>query len=349
MPDTQHTIDHARARTDGAAVPAAAAASAAGPRDLHADWLKAAAIVGVVCIHAGLPFHDVFRFGVPVFVGLWAFYLEKALARRRPETHLRFMMQRMVELAVPYLAWTLLYIEKFYASRWSATPLHTIVGGWFGGYGWSGQYYFVILFQLTLLFPLLRRCVAQVPTLPVIVAGVALNVLAGYWLLEQRWIGAVGDRLFIYWVPYVVMGIALARGQFRNTPGLVMVAVLLLLVAPFETDSSFEHSAYLASSVTIASLLLLVAAVAADRAAPVRRNPGLAARAVAFVGRNTFAIFVGNVAMLEVLESTGFTAAATSHAGSFGLVAVVAAALAGCIGIGWLLKRLGQGILVGKP
>ena len=68
---------------------------------------------------------------------------------------------------------------------------------------------------------------------------------------------------------------------------------------------------------TIASLLLLVAAVAADRAAPVRRNPGLAARAVAFVSRNTFAIFVGNVAMLEVLKSTGFTAAATSHAGLF--------------------------------
>jgi fucose 4-O-acetylase-like acetyltransferase len=349
MPDTHNTVDRVNARLDGAAAPIAAAAAAGGVRDLHADWLKAAAIVGVVCIHAGLPFHDVFRFGVPVFVGLWAFYLEKALSRRRPETHARFLVQRMVELAVPYLAWTLLYIEKFYASRWSATPLHTIVGGWFGGYGWSGQYYFVILFQLTLLFPLLRRCVAQVPTLPVIAAGVALNVLAGYWLLDHRWIGAVGDRLFIYWIPYVVMGIALARGQFRRTPGLVMVAVLLLLAAPFETESPSEHSAYLASTVTIASLLLLVAAVAADRAAPARSNPGLLARGIAFMGRNTFAIFVGNVAMLEVLKSTGFTPSAVSRAGQLGLLAVVAATLAGCLCIGWLLKRLGQGILVGKP
>jgi peptidoglycan/LPS O-acetylase OafA/YrhL len=324
----------------------AGAQAATGTRDLHADYLKAAAIVGVVCIHAGLPFEDVYRFGVPVFIGLWAYYLEKALARRSPETHVAYLGQRLVELAVAYIAWTLLYIEKFYEGRWDATPLHTIVGGWFGGYGWSGQYYFVILFQLTLLFPLMRRWVAEAPTLPVIAAGVALNVAACYWLFEHRWISAVGDRLFIYWIPYVAMGIALARGEFSRKSGLAIVAVLLLFAAPLESKLFTEHSAYLSVTVTIASLLLLMSAVAADRAGP--QQPTIVGRAIAFVGRNTFAIYVANVALLEVCRSTGFTAFAVSHAGPWGLIAVVAATLAGGLGIGWLLQALGFGVLVGK-
>lgn len=339
MRDPRHLVERAER------LPARSAA-AAGTRDLHADYLKAAAIVGVVCIHAGLPFEDVYRFGVPVFIGLWAYYLEKALARRAPDTHLAYLGQRLVELGVAYIAWTLLYVQKFYDGRWDATPLHTVVGGWFGGYGWSGQYYFVILFQLTLLFPLLRRWVADAPTLPVIAAGVALNVAAGYWLFENRWISAVGDRLFIYWIPYVAMGIALARGELSRRPGLGVVAVLLLLAAPIEGRLFAEHSAYLALTVTLASLLLLMSAVAADRA-PLR-PPGLLGRTVAFVGRNTFAIYVANVAMLEVSKSTGFTAFAVAHAGPWGLLAVVAATLAGGLGIGWLLQALGLGVLVGK-
>ncbi|WP_158100898.1 acyltransferase family protein [Variovorax sp. JS1663] len=324
----------------------AGAQATAGARDLHADWLKAAAIVGVVSIHAGMPFQDLFRFGVPVFIGLWAYYLEKALARRPRETQGSYLLQRMVELGVAYIAWTLLYLEKFYDGRLDATPLHTVVGGWFGGYGWSGQYYFVILFQLTLLFPLLRRWVADAPTLPVIAAGVALNVAAGYWLFEHRLISAVGDRLFIYWIPYVAMGIALARGELGRKPGLALVGLLLLLAAPLESTLFTEHSAYLSLTVTLASLLLLASAVAADRVRS--QPPGPIGRAVALVGRNTFAIYVANVGMLEVCKSTGFTAFAQAHAGAWGLGAVVAAALAGGLAIGRLLQALGLGVLVGK-
>ncbi|VTU27834.1 Fucose 4-O-acetylase [Variovorax sp. PBL-H6] len=337
MPDPRHAVERA--------LPARTAA-AAGTRDLHADYLKAAGIVGVVCIHAGLPFQDVYRFGVPVFIGLWAYYLEKALARRASGTHLAYLGQRLAELGVAYIAWTLLYVEKFYDGRWEATPMHTIVGGWFGGYGWSGQYYFVILFQLTLLFPLLRRWVAEVPTLPVIAAGVALNVAAGYWMFENRWISAVGDRLFIYWIPYVAMGVALARGEFGRRPGLGIVAVLLLLAAPIESRLFAEHSPYLTLTVTLASLLLMMSAVAADRAPP--RQPGVLGRAVAFIGRNTFAIYVANVAMLEISKSIGFTAFAVSHAGPLGLFAVVAATMFGGLLVGWLLQVLGLGVLVGK-
>ena len=47
-------------------------------------------------------------------------------------------------------------------------------------------------------------------------------------------------------------------------------------------------------------------------------------------------------------KSTGFTAFAVSHAGPWGLLAVVAATMLGGLGVGWLLQALGLGVLVGK-
>jgi hypothetical protein len=37
-------------------------------RDVRSDYLKALAIIGVVAIHAGFPYADIFRFGVPIFI-----------------------------------------------------------------------------------------------------------------------------------------------------------------------------------------------------------------------------------------------------------------------------------------
>lgn len=317
-------------------------------RDPRADYLKAAAIVGVVCIHAGLPFHDVFRFGVPVFIGLWAYFMEQALARRPPPAHAAYLGRRLVELGVAYLVWTLLYVGTFYQGRWESTPLHTIVGGWFGGYGWAGQYYFVILFQLTLLYPLLRRWIAGPAILPLIALGVALNVVAGYWLFEARWIGAIHDRLFIYWIPYVAMGIALARGEFARRPGLGLVAALILLAAPFEKALLPGHSDYLLLTVTVASLLLLLATVPTG-SAPHHSSRHPLARTATVLGRNTFPIFLANVAMIEICRSTGLTAAVTAVAGEWGRLAVVAVTLAASLALGWLLQTLRLGVLVGRP
>lgn len=325
--------------------------ASAPPRDVHADCLKAAAILGVVCIHAGVPFNDVFRFGAPAFIGLWAFYAEKALMRRAPEAHFRYLAKRWIELFIPYLAWTLVYIGIFHAHKWSVAPMRTVIGGWFGGFGWAGQYYFVVLLQLIALLPWLRRLVTARSVMPLIMAGCLFNWIAGYWLFQFKAFMVVGDRVFIYWTPYVFMGIALARGYFAGRPRhLLLLAALLLLGAPFDAQFAVE-TPYFPVTVTLASLLLLVAAVVGDRtakAAAGRIDTHWTAALVGVVARNTFAIFVSNVLMIELMRRAKWTEFLQQNAGAPGFAIVVICAIAGAVSLGWLLKALRLGVLVGK-
>ena len=138
-------------------LPIAGVQQYSGARDIRSDYLKAAAIIGVVCIHVSLPFADAFRFCVPVFVAVWAFYFDRGLSRRNTQAAWVYVTRRFWGLFVPYLFWTVLYVSLFHSrSEWEQVPLHTLIGGWFGGYGWHGQYFFIILFQLTCLMPWFR-------------------------------------------------------------------------------------------------------------------------------------------------------------------------------------------------
>jgi surface polysaccharide O-acyltransferase-like enzyme len=324
-----------------------------GSRDVWVDHLKAAAIVGVVCIHAGMPHNEFLRFGVPVFVGLWAFYLETSLARIAAPDRPAHLRRRLIELAVPYLAWTCFYIAIFYLNDVHATPWHTIIGGWFGGFGWSGQYFFIVLFQLVVLMPWLRRLATPRTLVPVIVLGVLFNALAEVVLFDYRWVAAISDRLFVYWIPYVFLGIGLARGHLKGTPALVLPALALLALAPREAALLAAQSPYLVVTVTIASLLLMAAAVAADRRARERglpqRVPNRLERVSTFVGRNTFVVYVANVLMLEVARRIGLMSGADVRVGPVEVIAISILVIAACLGLGVVFQALGLGLLVGKP
>ena len=292
-----------------------------------------------------------FRFCVPVFLGLWAFYVEKALARRDGGEQFAYLKRRWIELAVPYLAWTVLYIAMFQRSNWSTASVHTIVGGWFGGFGWAGQYYFVVLLQLIVLFPWLRRMATGRRVRADDCLGCLINVISGYLLFRSRIVAAVGYRLFIYWIPFVVAGIALARGRFNGNPRLLtLLAIALLCAAPFESRFAPE-APYFSISVTLASLLLLTAATLGDRKAETKgANPPVQwlARIVGVLGRNTFAIFVANVLMLELIDRVGLKGSLEYLTGPFAPMLVAAVAIAGAMCLGWLLRTVRPGMLVGK-
>lgn len=325
------------------------------PRDTRSDALKAAAILGVVGIHVGFPHNDTFRFCVPAFVAVWAFHYEAGLARRDPGHFRAYAASRFVRLLIPYVAWSVVYVLLFHPrSEWTTTPVHTIVGGWFGGYGWSGQYFFVILFQLTWLMPLLRRCVTPRSLWAALIAGAALNAVADYVLFRDRVVSGVGDRLFVYWLPYVVLGVACARGYPRPFPWLLPAALLALMAAPAEfaalSARNDRASVYLLPSVTLGSTLLLLAlGPRLPFTAPgPSRFPAARPLVRAFldVGRQSFIIFVAHLLVLDGLRRLGF-APEPALGNLMGKAAWVGLAVAGSLGLGWALRRSGLGVLAG--
>ncbi len=320
-------------------------------RDDRSDELKAAAIVGVVGIHVGWPYADVFRYCVPVFVAVWAFHYEQGLARR-PDAAWPYARQRFIRLLIPYAFWTLLYLGRDHPpGDWAATPVRTIVGDWFGGNGWAGQYFFIIVFQLTVLMPVLRRGVTPGSVWAVLVGGAAVNAVAVYWLFDRRAVAEVGDRLFVYWLPYLFLGVAFARGYPPARRGYA-VGALALLAAPAAVArlaaAVDRPSAYLLPSVTVGTAALLLAfASRYPHPAPARPAASPVVRAVRYVGRNSFAVYVSHLLVYDAILRLG-PIPVVSGMGSLDRVVTVAGAIGGGLAIGWILQRLGLGILVGK-
>ncbi|AWM40293.1 Acyltransferase family protein [Gemmata obscuriglobus] len=312
-------------------------------RDGRSDELKAVAIVAVVCIHAGLPYADILRFCVPVFLSIWAYHYEQGLSRRQDRTW-TYAQQRFVRLLIPYLFWTAVYIPLFHtSSEWRSVPPNVIVNGWLGGYGWSGQYFFIILFQLTLLFPLLRRYASPLPLWIVIAVGAICNPLADYYLFRSYVASGVGDRLFVYWLPYVFVGIGLARGTIRPTLLLMPLATATLLT-PTEFSQLLltvpRASPYLVVSVTVGSLAILLAM------GPTTREPSLRQlrwrQVIQYIGRNSFSIFLSHLLFLN-LGGVLFDMSNVSIR-----VLITGIAIIGGLGLGVALKRIRLGILVGQ-
>ena len=321
-------------------------------RDSRSDYFKAGAILAVVCIHAGMPYSNAVRFCVPAFIVIWAFHFERALSRRSPREFLPYVAQRFVRLLVPYLFWTALYLVLFRsASEWKQMPVHTIIGGALGGYGWPGQYFFVILFQLTLLVPFFRRWVNPRSVWISLAAGLLLNTIAHYLLFRYWVVSGLGDRVFVYWVCYVFMGVAFARGYPRAVPALVIVAILALLAAPSELGdlmaANRRVSPYLLPTVTIGSFALLLALGPRFGASvdPFHQNDHWLSKAVVFIGQRSLVIFVANPLFTEGAFRNGF---GPSNELLLSKIALVGIAVAGSLVLGEILRRLKLGVLVGQ-
>lgn len=331
-------------------------------RDPRADWLKAAAIFGVVFIHTpgdcwGLA--SIFRFCVPAFLGLWAVYFEAALAKRPPTERRSYLRSRFVRLAVPYFFWTTLYLLLFHRSlaQWRATSIHTIVGGWLGGYGWAGQYFFIILFQLMVIVPLFRHLVVG----PRAMWGILGLGLIGY-LIAELWawripvVSGIGDRFFIYWLPYVTLGIGLARGYVRPLPALAVAigSAGAIAFAPAEFRWFMgrwpKPSPYVLASVYVGSLGLIAAASGGAARSAEGSRPGafgLLDDVVGYIGRNTFPIFLANPLIITALPKGVVGSLRDGLVGEFQHTGLTIFVMAACLVLGWAFRRVGLGILVG--
>jgi hypothetical protein len=323
-------------------------------RDRNFDYLKTFSIIGVVCIHIGIPFADLFRFCVPCFIGMWAFYLERGLTRRPKEEYKTYILDRLKMLVIPYMFWTLFYISLYPSTSWFTTPIHTIIGGWMGGYGWSGQYYFIILMQLTLLFPILRKWIQYKNFGIAIAIGIILNIFSEYVLPNNKLITGLNARIFIYWIPYVAIGIVLSRNYLKAKTKYLIVALPLLPMVVIENNYLNGWCSYLGVSVTFLSLALLLALAPTENSSS-PKNQSLILRILNkisdCIGRDTFSIFVSNTLLLKIVQSMQNTLSihveGVMQVFLWNLIVAILV-LSGGLLIGYIFRYLKIGFLIGS-
>jgi hypothetical protein len=213
-------------------------------RDARIDFIKGAAILGVVYIHFAplicsgnlLIMVGIYisRLSVPFFLVLYCFLLE--LKIRKGDVGVCVKRQR--KLFSSYLAWSLIYFfinsDIHYLHQ---HPINIITGYWWG-YGWPGQYFFLILFQINILFPVIRNAFLhrQVNIVLFIVTILLYAYVSGHGLTGL--IEKFGPMPILFWLPYLSLGVFLADiysnksflPWLKNTSKVLIIVVSILVM-----------------------------------------------------------------------------------------------------------------------
>lgn len=327
-----------------------------------ADILKVLAITAVVFIHGsslisscgatlGFPafIHNLIlmlRFCVPVFIFLWAYCQEKSTLKHGS---FKLLYARFYVLLVPFFFWSFVYF--ILSADFKTLTFTTAVTRHWTGFGWAGQYYFVILFQLMLLFPVLRWISMRIGTsIPLLyIFSLIFYALISYtgWLYIDG-IGKIGDRPFIYWLPYVVLGITYAHKNIFPVKVPLVLGLVFTALIPLEFYffNLREVGIYLHPAVFISSFILLSSLEIKISYAALGRTVTWAIQVIA---KNTLAVFCLNPLVIMLLApifrsnklSLNFVGACV-----VGPILSTLIILIVCILITSILKRLKLGILV---
>ena len=323
-------------------------------RAIAPDALKAIAIFAVVYIHASIPndatavIVKTFRFCVPIFIIVWAYFQERSYLRQ--SSWRANLPNKLLVVLLPFVVWTVIY-SVIQRGLPSGGVLSYLSREW-AGYGWSGQYFFLILLQLIVLFPLLRQIkVSQALLVSIFIAYALVFALLNAATLPS-WFVKISYRPFIYWLPYVALGIYFARHRdvcLPKTAGVVGLSIIVLEALFAWPNPGFDDD-YAKPGVLIGSAL--IAACVLNRAEPVGPRQSLLTRLIFLVGGSTMGIFLLNPLVVRLGQACataiGWQAptltAASAVAASMGHAALV---LVVCLVATLALKRIGLGRLVG--
>ena len=188
-------------------------------RDFATDLIKTCAIIGVICIHCRHLVDDestrymdwVSRCAVPAFIILWAIYTERALLKGKKA--LNYLSKRLLNVSLVFICWSVFYL--LLKESWSMPSIQAWLIRHFSGGAWAGQYFFILLIQLMVIYPLLRLTYEKrFMRNSILIGSVILYLAMGYaHSVFPDSIHRLKFRPFIYCVPYVYLGIAIARNQ----------------------------------------------------------------------------------------------------------------------------------------
>jgi hypothetical protein len=327
-----------------------------------ADILKVISITAVVFIHGSsliisspsgsgasayiFNLNLMFRFCVPIFIFLWAYFQEKSTLKHGSSNLLR---SRFYTLFIPFFFWSLIYF--ILTADFKTLTLTKVLTVHWTGFGWSGQYYFIILFQLILLFPIIRWISIRVaPFLPMVyMASLIMYALISYtgWLYLDA-VGKIGDRPFVYWLPYAILGVIYAHKNIFpvKVPLLLGVISTGLIALEFHFFNLREVGIYLHPGVFITTFILISSLAFNISYASLSRPM---AWLIQLVAKNTLGIFCLNPLVIllvsPILQSYGI---ALNFVGSaiIGPILSTTFILFTCILITTVLKRIRLGILI---
>ncbi len=273
------------------------------------DFLKSISIFGVVFIHSRNDniiseiTSELFRVAVPLFIVFFSYFLEKNLSSVSTKKEYNdILKQKFFLLFLPYAFFTILYF--FILNDLSLIKPRELITGYWSGYGWSGQYFFIVLFQLILVFPLLQKIV-NLKLIYIITISLFLYLIMSYIFWNLSFVSKLSDRIFIYWLPYAILGILLYRNidLFKNIANKLILFTIFLIPTEFFIFNYFNivHSSYVLVSVLVSSSLIAIYFIVNENIIK-KYLPDYLKKLSIYISNKTLGIFVLNPLFIFLLK-----------------------------------------------
>ncbi|HSD06046.1 acyltransferase family protein [Flavobacterium sp.] len=284
-------------------------------RSISADLIKTISIFGAVFIHSfgilcnlsnfSIDITHMFRFGVPAFLVLWAYFFETSYNRKNKSERFTYLTQRFTHLFKVYIIWSAVYFIAI--ANWDVSFLKNITM-YFAGFGFSGQYFLIILFQLLLVHPLLRYLYFN-KTLRIITILIiaVLYILYGYFeFLLPNILLKIGERAFLFWIPSVFVGIAMVHGKMIKIPLVMAVSILLIpLESSILHQFNYHHFNHITPIVLISSILFCVSIMQKEHLIKTKLKK-VSHRVLTYIATHTIVIFILNPMIIVFLLKFNF-------------------------------------------
>lgn len=223
-------------------------------------------------------------------------FLEKGLTSKSKTDQFSYLKKKFFDLFRVYFIWSMLYF--IIMADFNTLTLIRIITSHFSGYGWAGQYFFVILFQLLFIYPLIRYLYTH-KVFRLIIYGLSIFLYLLYAVYyDLPILSKLSDRPFVFWIPYAFIGIGLARDSIKSV-SVIWVLLLFLVPLEFYIKGSYTGSPYILFSLLFSSLLISIYFI---KSATFEIRSTFLQKVIEVVGKNTMTIFVANPLTILLLD-----------------------------------------------
>lgn len=240
---------------------------------------------------------DMSRVGAPIFLTLWAYFIEKSLLRR--EDKKSYIIKRFIGFVRVFLLWSTLYF--FITVDWSNLTLPKLFTTYYSGYGWSGQYFFILLLQFSLLISVFRFLANNNTRL--IISMVVFTVIVVIWSYElypvSELMRKMGNRPFIFSSICVLGGIGLARIDTKFNPLLIITVILLPVEVYFTEKNGIELQAIVSPLKEWVAIFVVGGVMSLEGTFEMSSS---FRNLFHWVGKHTMAVFVLNPLIIRLLS-----------------------------------------------
>jgi hypothetical protein len=238
---------------------------------------------------------------VPCFIILWAYFFEKSYIRAvTVKEKKEYIRKRFISLFKFYLVYSTFYF--FLSVNWSTITFVKVFTMFYMGNGFTGQYFFIILLQLSLLYPIIKYFYSK--NILLIFSGAIIVIMYSiytfYFDSLPILLRKLGDNPFFLWLPYVYIGIGLAHNKIVKIPSVFILSIFLVPVEWYVFSVyNLSHSGYITPVVLISSSLFCIGLLQLN----LRIKNVFILKAINFFGQNSLLFFVTNPFVAYVIAS----------------------------------------------